>query len=50
MTSGIQTVSLQELLAAGAKERQPIQDVGGGKLAAWVNDAAGDAVGLVQER
>lgn len=40
---------LQDLLAAGAEEHQPVRDVGGGKLIASVRDADGNVVGLMQE-
>jgi len=33
---------------AGAVEQQAIQDVGGGKLVAWVTDADGNPIGLIQ--
>lgn len=40
--------SIQELLAAGAQVQQEPTDVGGGKLVARLNDADGNAVGLMQ--
>ena len=40
--------SLKVLLDAGAVEQQAIQDVGGGKLVAWVTDADGNPIGLIQ--
>jgi predicted enzyme related to lactoylglutathione lyase len=43
----IQT-SLRQLLDAGAQVQQEVQDVGGGKLIAWVKDADGNITGLVQ--
>jgi predicted enzyme related to lactoylglutathione lyase len=43
----IQT-SLRQLLDAGAHVQQEVQDVGGGKLIAWVKDADGNITGLVQ--
>ena len=43
----IQT-SLRQLLEAGAQVQQEIQDVGGGKLIAWVKDADSNITGLVQ--
>ncbi len=43
----IQT-SLRQLLEGGAQVQQAVQDVGGGKLIAWVKDADGNITGLVQ--
>ena len=40
--------SLEALLAAGAETRQPVTDVGGGKLIATVTDADGNLIGLLQ--
>ena len=40
--------SIKTLLAAGAVENQPIQDVGGGRLVASVTDADGNVIGLIQ--
>lgn len=40
--------SLTALLDAGAQERQGLQDVGGGKLVAWVTDGDGNGIGLIQ--
>ena len=40
--------SLQSLLDAGALARQEVRDVGGGRLMAWVKDADGNIIGLVQ--
>jgi predicted enzyme related to lactoylglutathione lyase len=40
--------SLAQLLGAGAKEQQPVNDVGGGKLIATVTDADGNGIGLMQ--
>ena len=40
--------TLAALLAAGAGEHQPPQDVGGGKLVASVTDPDGNLIGLVQ--
>ncbi len=39
---------LRSLLAAGARERQKVTDVGGGKLIAWVEDVDGNLIGLQQ--
>jgi len=39
---------LKSLLAAGARERQGVTDVGGGKLIAWLEDADGNLIGLQQ--
>ncbi|HEV2357618.1 MAG TPA: VOC family protein [bacterium] len=40
--------SVQLLLDAGAQLQQPVKDVGGGKLTAWVKDADGNIIGLMQ--
>jgi len=40
--------SLQTLLDAGAHVQQEVKDVGGGKLIAWVKDADGNIIGLIQ--
>jgi predicted enzyme related to lactoylglutathione lyase len=40
--------SLELLVEAGAQVHQDVQDVGGGKLIAWVKDADGNLTGLVQ--
>ena len=40
--------SLQGLLDAGAKEVEPVRDVGGGKLIAAVQDPDGNIIGLTQ--
>jgi len=40
--------SLQSLLDAGAQTQQEIKDVGGGRLIAWVKDADGNIIGLMQ--
>ena len=37
---------VRELLAAGARERMPVTDVGGGRLIAWLEDADGNVIGL----
>lgn len=39
---------LRAFVKAGARERQGVTDVGGGKLIAWVEDADGNLVGLQQ--
>jgi predicted enzyme related to lactoylglutathione lyase len=39
---------LQSLIEAGARERQGVTDVGGGKLIAWLEDADGNLIGLQQ--
>lgn len=39
---------LRSLLKAGARERQGVTDVGGGKLIAWLEDADGNLIGLQQ--
>ncbi|GAC1429959.1 MAG: VOC family protein [Ktedonobacteraceae bacterium] len=41
--------SLQLLLEAGAHVQQEVQDVGGGRLIAWVKDADGNITGLLQD-
>jgi predicted enzyme related to lactoylglutathione lyase len=41
--------SLKLLTDAGAEVKQPIKDVGGGKLIASVEDADGNVVGLTQD-
>src|SRR2546423_6647253 len=40
--------SLQSLLDAGAHTQQEVTDVGVGKLIAWVKDADGNIIGLLQ--
>jgi predicted enzyme related to lactoylglutathione lyase len=40
--------TLQTLLAAGGELGEGAHDVGGGKLVAWVKDADGNAIGLMQ--
>ncbi|MFG2133765.1 VOC family protein [Streptomyces sp. NPDC048751] len=40
---------LATLVAAGAEVLQDVQDVGGGKLIAFVKDADGNLVGLTQD-
>ncbi len=42
------TRSVQSLLGAGATLQQAVKDVGGGKLTAWVKDADGNLIGLMQ--
>jgi predicted enzyme related to lactoylglutathione lyase len=39
---------LAQLLGAGAREQQPVKNVGGGKLTATVTDADGNGIGLMQ--
>jgi len=39
---------LLSFVEAGARERQGVTDVGGGKLIAWVEDADGNLIGLQQ--
>jgi predicted enzyme related to lactoylglutathione lyase len=41
--------SVQKLVAAGAQTQKDVSDVGGGKLIAWVKDAEGNVIGLMQE-
>ncbi len=40
--------SLQALLDAGARTQQEVKDVGGGMLIAYVKDADGNSIGLIQ--
>ena len=40
--------SVQALIAAGGEMLQDARDVGGGKLIAWVKDADGNVIGLLQ--
>jgi predicted enzyme related to lactoylglutathione lyase len=40
--------SLRQLRQAGAQVQQEVQNVGGGKLIAWVKDADGNITGLLQ--
>ena len=40
--------SVQALVAAGGEVLQDAKDVGGGKLIAWVKDADGNVIGLIQ--
>jgi predicted enzyme related to lactoylglutathione lyase len=40
--------SLQSLLDSGAQALQEVKDVGGGKLIAFVRDAEGNIIGLIQ--
>ena len=41
---------LAELTAAGATVKEPVRDVGGGRLVASVTDADGNVLGLLQDR
>ncbi|MBC9731177.1 VOC family protein [Streptomyces sp. TRM68367] len=43
------TASLQALLEAGADLLKDVQDVGGGRLVAFVKDADGNMIGLLQD-
>ncbi len=40
--------SLQMILDAGGQTQRPVNDVGGGRLVATVEDADGNVVGLIQ--
>lgn len=40
--------SLQSLLDAGAQMQQEVRNVGGGMLVAYVKDADGNSIGLIQ--
>src|SRR3982074_911667 len=41
---------LAELTAAGATVKEPVRDVGGGRLVATVTDPDGNVLGLLQDR
>jgi predicted enzyme related to lactoylglutathione lyase len=41
---------LAEVTAAGAVVKEPVRDVGGGRLVATVTDADGNVLGLLQDR
>jgi len=41
---------LAELTAAGATVKEPVRDVGGGRLVATVTDPDGNVLGLIQDR
>jgi predicted enzyme related to lactoylglutathione lyase len=41
---------LAEVTAAGATVKEPVHDVGGGRLVATVTDPDGNVLGLVQDR
>ncbi|WP_282784759.1 MULTISPECIES: VOC family protein [unclassified Nocardia] len=41
---------LADVLAAGATVREPVRDVGGGRLVATVTDPDGNVLGLLQDR
>lgn len=41
---------LAEVKRAGASSKDPVRDVGGGRLVATVTDADGNVLGLVQDR
>src|SRR5438270_13866984 len=41
---------LSEVTAAGATEKEPVRDVGGGRLVATVTDPDGNVLGLLQDR
>jgi predicted enzyme related to lactoylglutathione lyase len=41
---------LAEVAAAGATVKDPVRDVGGGRLVATVTDADGNVLGLLQDR
>jgi predicted enzyme related to lactoylglutathione lyase len=40
--------TVEELVRAGGSEKQPVTDVGGGRLIATVADADGNPIGLIQ--
>ncbi len=41
---------LAEMTAAGATVKEPVHDVGGGRLVATVTDPDGNVLGLIQDR
>jgi predicted enzyme related to lactoylglutathione lyase len=41
---------LEEVTAAGAAVKEPVRDVGGGRLVATVTDPDGNVLGLLQDR
>ena len=41
---------LAEVIAAGATAKEPVRDVGGGRLVATVTDPDGTVLGLLQDR
>ena len=41
---------LAEVEAAGATVREPVRDVGGGRLVATITDLDGNVLGLIQDR
>jgi predicted enzyme related to lactoylglutathione lyase len=41
---------LAEVIAAGAALKEPVRDVGGGRLVATITDPDGNVLGLVQDR
>ena len=41
---------LAEVTAAGAKPKDPVRDVGGGRLVATVTDPDGNVLGVLQDR
>jgi predicted enzyme related to lactoylglutathione lyase len=41
---------LAEVAAAGASVKDPVRDVGGGRLVATVSDPDGNVLGLLQDR
>ena len=43
-------VKLAEVTAAGATVKDPVRDVGGGRLVATVTDPDGNVLGLLQDR
>jgi predicted enzyme related to lactoylglutathione lyase len=43
-------VKLAEMTAAGATMKDPVRDVGGGRLVATVTDPDGNVLGLLQDR
>jgi predicted enzyme related to lactoylglutathione lyase len=43
-------VKLGEVIAAGGKAKDPVRDVGGGRLVATFTDPDGNVLGLLQDR
>jgi predicted enzyme related to lactoylglutathione lyase len=42
--------TMKTLVAAGATEQNPVNDVGGGRLIATLTDANGNVIGLLQDK
>lgn len=50
ITTVLHPVSDLATAAAGATVKEPVRDVGGGRLVATVTDPDGNALGLLQDR